>query len=118
MNKFISLLFVAGLAAGCGQTETVDAPTLSYAQDLRTTGNGPTDCSTVYCLTVECPEGFERVFRGKNDCCGTCVESNPSDDGYCNQASQCEGLVHIQCVGDWACVDNACEYSCDTTELQ
>lgn len=113
MKSLISLMFVASMITGC-EGEVVEGPTLSYDQDLRTTGAGHTDCSTVYCIAVECPEGFERHYT-PNDCCGTCKPINPSTEGYCNTASQCEGLVHIQCVGDWTCEANACTYTCDTS---
>lgn len=111
MNKLISVAFAALALSACGTVE--QGPTLTYGELSEARQGGPVDCSLVYCLAVECPEGWERVYNGPNDCCGTCKELNPSDDGYCNNAAQCEDLVHIMCVGSWSCVDNACEYNCD-----
>ncbi|TNE86467.1 MAG: hypothetical protein EP330_22275 [Deltaproteobacteria bacterium] len=115
MHKLISVAFVALSLSACG---TEQAPTLTYGDaDLRQ--GGPVDCSTVYCFAVECPEGFERVYNGPNDCCGTCKEVKPSGAGQCNNVRQCENdadLVRLACVGSWDCVDNACVYTCDTSD--
>jgi hypothetical protein len=117
MKNLFVFAILAGLSTACVETDSVEAPTLTYGQELRAGGGGPTDCSTVYCLTVECPDGFERRYT-PNDCCGTCVQINPSTDGYCNNAVQCEGLVHIECVGDWTCDSHVCNYTCDTSEVE
>jgi hypothetical protein len=63
MKTNITMLALAvpvALAAGCADMEKdVQAPTLTYSQELNSTGNGPVDCSLVLCALVECPEGFE-----------------------------------------------------------
>ncbi len=39
-------------------------------------------------------------------------------DGYCQAPTDCEGLVHIECVGSWACASNQCAWKCTANETQ
>jgi hypothetical protein len=32
--------------------------------------------------------------------------------GFCNSPKDCDGLVHIECAGYWACEQNMCGYVC------
>jgi eight-cysteine-cluster-containing protein len=43
---------------------------------------------------------------------GGCVEPFPLDETACNVASQCEGLPHIDCAGDWQCDAGQCVFRC------
>ncbi len=31
---------------------------------------------------------------------------------YCNQSKDCDGAPHINCLGEWSCVENTCEWNC------
>ncbi len=48
---------------------------------------------------------------------GTCVCAIPSEPapptGECMIPADCEGLMHIMCVGAWYCEDGMCAYRCD-----
>jgi hypothetical protein len=72
-------------------------------------------CALIRCLAVECPAGQIRKYSAGN-CCGVCVndpKSTPLPEGSCNSPADCDGLIHIMCVGSWACVSGSCSYSCD-----
>jgi len=83
------------------------------------------DCSTVRCLQPICPEGFEPLATGKG-CCDYICRATPNDgnggddlqEGQCRTAADCEGLVHIMCVGSWSCDNGWCSYTCDSTTIQ
>lgn len=47
---------------------------------------------------------------------GGCVEPFPLDETACDVASQCEGLPHIDCVGDWQCEVGQCVFQCGAVE--
>ena len=38
-----------------------------------------------------------------------CVDG---DDLPCVEAEDCEGLPHIECYGEWTCVEGECAYVC------
>jgi hypothetical protein len=75
-------------------------------------------CAAVLCAAVACADGYVLKTTPGN-CCGTCVRAPKEEElpeGSCNTASDCEGLVHIMCVGSWSCVENQCSYTCETSE--
>ena len=43
---------------------------------------------------------------------GSCVASNEPVPVQCTLPADCEGLVHALCVGDWQCVNGACDWDC------
>ncbi len=45
----------------------------------------------------------------KSGCAGGAPEPGPS---MCTAASDCEGLPHIECVGQWDCSNGQCQYDC------
>jgi hypothetical protein len=115
---------LAGLACGGADDVEIQSPVLTYAsaeQALRS----PTadahaqnrDCSLVLCLAVECPAGFTRHFTPAQ-CCGVCVGDPHAalPEGSCSTPNDCEGLVHIMCVGSWSCDAGSCSYTCDGGE--
>lgn len=75
-------------------------------------------CKLVLCAAVECPLGQHRQFT-PGRCCGICVPDGPPApaDGGCKTAQDCEGLIHIMCVGQWSCNAGECEYNCTTSTL-
>lgn len=84
-------------------------------------GNGNAGaCELVRCMQVECPEGQRYREPNNGNCCGTCVgpEPAPVDEGYCEVPSDCDGLIHIMCVGSWSCDSNQCVYTCDTSPVE
>ena len=74
-------------------------------------------CSTIHCLAVACPDGYERVIT-PGRCCGVCVPRPGRDlpEGSCRTAADCDGLIHIMCVGSWSCEAGRCAYECDGGE--
>ncbi len=42
-----------------------------------------------------------------------CGEIEPLDP-ICEAASECEGLPHIMCEGEWSCESNLCQWDCNT----
>lgn len=34
------------------------------------------------------------------------------EDTSCVEAEDCEGLLHIECYGEWTCVEGECAYVC------
>ena len=91
-------------------TPPVDAPA---AERSAIAENPNLDCSTVKCMG--CPEGYTRKDAA-NSCCGQCVKDGGAKKANkCKSASDCEGLLHLACVGSWACEKSACVYTCDTT---
>ena len=81
-------------------------------------GNPNANCEAVKCAA--CPEGFRH--HPNNSCCGVCTPDNGNNgnngnnagepDGSCTTPVDCEGLIHIMCVGDWACLSGICAYQC------
>lgn len=69
------------------------------------------DCSLVRCPGPSiCQPGEKWVPASGKQCCGKCV-GKPT--GQCVTPKDCEGLVHIMCVGSWTCENYTCAYVCD-----
>ncbi len=77
------------------------------------------DCSLVRCIGPDsCPAGQTYHAPKGKDCCGSCKGPDKSvDEGYCETAADCDGLIHIMCVGSWSCDSNQCAYDCDVSTL-
>lgn len=75
-------------------------------------------CELVRCEYVLCPPG-QHLLVTPRDCCGFCIpdKSAPPADGQCKTALDCQGLIHIMCVGDWACNAGSCVYTCASSML-
>ena len=43
-------------------------------------------------------------------------ERKPPQTVECADASTCEGLVHVMCVGEWQCIQSRCVWRCGTQE--
>jgi len=56
------------------------------------------------------------LFRGEAQpqCEAVPVQSG---DAACAVPADCEGLVHIMCVGAWQCLQGACAYQCGVQEI-
>lgn len=72
------------------------------------------DCSAVRCAMPVCAEGFDAVPSGQGCCDYHCRRSHDDtpEVGACEVPSDCDGLVHIMCVGEWSCDTGFCSYTC------
>jgi hypothetical protein len=71
-------------------------------------------CQYVKCVMPLCAEGWE-LFQGGNHCCPTCVRhggGNNLPEGQCKNVNDCDGLIHILCLGNWSCDHGWCSYTC------
>ncbi|RME30551.1 MAG: hypothetical protein D6806_00080 [Deltaproteobacteria bacterium] len=71
----------------CDPSQTVDLPCQK-------------DCKT----DSDCPEGMHCRISGES---GTCAA-----DGTCADVSECEGLEHDDCPGEFACRNGTCTFEC------
>jgi len=53
---------------------------------------------------ADCPQQMHCRLSGEN---GTCVA-----DGSCADVSECQGLAHDDCLGEFACKDGVCRFEC------
>jgi hypothetical protein len=95
----------------CLIKETFPADASGTCVGKKAYSNWQKKCGLTKCFLYECPVGFHRLYTSKN-CCGTCVPDEPTDDGLCLAAADCEGLPHIMCLGSWSCTQGQCNYSC------
>lgn len=47
--------------------------------------------------------------------CGP-IDPPPVDNDSCEQPADCDGIPHVNCLGDWQCVEGACYWKCDLPE--
>ncbi len=103
-----ALVLVAVTAFGCSVEAGV--PDEGSTQTNEAAAK-PASCDLVKCAA--CAAGYE-MSPTPGNCC-RCVKSK-GPDGSCTTPSDCDGLVHIMCVGSWSCVANQCSYTCTTTD--
>lgn len=48
----------------------------------------------------------------EGNCTGT---DDPIETAECAAVSDCEGLPHILCIGDWQCLNGQCDFKCDNS---
>lgn len=46
------------------------------------------------------------------------IELPQLKEGECRTPQDCEGLIHIMCVGSWSCENGKCVYNCDVVDSQ
>lgn len=70
----------------------------------------PTTCNATSDCTGSCAGSWECVNSG----CSCKTSSTPT--GACETSQDCEGLIHIMCVGQWFCEAGKCEWYCEVEQ--
>ncbi len=82
-------------------------------------------CGAVQCPELHCRPGQTPTYVGPEPCCKKCVSRNiavkkrtamsdrpEKHKGQCKVPADCKHLIHIQCVGQWSCINEKCVYRC------
>jgi eight-cysteine-cluster-containing protein len=59
--------------------------------------------------------GAFTLLTGMKSCAST-DPSGESEDVVCSVAKDCDGLAHLDCVGEWSCDDGQCAWACGTID--